>query len=214
MRPARGRDQSPGDEPVRVQFSLPSLWPGPPPTSQAPTGASSPWVHSSFSCTRPRYLTLHSWLEMTFSGATLRTELFPVPTAEGMGGREGGCGVVPRPVVRGPRPAPRTVLPLVSPQPAISHLVPGGTTYCSGGKQIRATRWFRVTGLRQKRGCSGPEAERPGPPHCPRLGTHLSSLSRSSWESEGPHTILATGTRCRPGSWGCGFWNMVPSHTS
>lgn len=31
------------------------------------------------------------------------------------------------------------LLPLDSPQPAISHLVPGGTTYCSGGRQIRAT---------------------------------------------------------------------------
>lgn len=31
------------------------------------------------------------------------------------------------------------LLPLDSPQPAISHMVPGGTTYCSGGRQIRAT---------------------------------------------------------------------------
>lgn len=42
------------------------------------------------------------------------------------------------------------LLPLVSPQPAISHLVPGGTTYRSGGRQIRATRWFRITGLEQE----------------------------------------------------------------
>jgi hypothetical protein len=42
------------------------------------------------------------------------------------------------------------LLPLVSPQPAISHLVPGGTTYRSGGRQIRATRWFRVTDLYQE----------------------------------------------------------------
>lgn len=41
-------------------------------------------------------------------------------------------------------------LPWVPPQPAISHLVPGGTTYCSGGRQMRATRWFRVTGLQQE----------------------------------------------------------------
>lgn len=46
------------------------------------------------------------------------------------------------------------------------------------------------------------------------LSTYLSSLRRTSWESEGPQTILATGICCRPGSSGCGFWNIVPNHTS
>lgn len=75
-----------GEEVVHFQLPMPSLgWPGALPlTSQAPTGANSPSVHISLSCTRPRCLTLHSWLEMTFSEATFRTALSPVPTVKGM----------------------------------------------------------------------------------------------------------------------------------
>lgn len=66
-------------------FSLPEALPL---TSQAPTGANSPSVHISLSRTRPRCLTLHSWLEMTLREAMFRTVSSPVPTAKRMG-REG-----------------------------------------------------------------------------------------------------------------------------
>lgn len=46
------------------------------------------------------------------------------------------------------------------------------------------------------------------------LSTYLSSLSRTSWEPAGPQTVLATGTFCRFASPGCGFWLIVPNHTS
>lgn len=50
--------------------------------------------------------------------------------------------------------------------------------------------------------------------HPLNTSTYLSSLSRTSWEPAGPHTALATGTLCRFASPGCGFWLIVPNHTS
>lgn len=50
--------------------------------------------------------------------------------------------------------------------------------------------------------------------HPLNLSTYLSSLSRTSWEPAGPHTVLATETLCRFASPGCGFWLIVPNHTS
>ena len=48
-------------------------------------------MHISLSRTRPRCLTLHSWLEMTFRRAMFRTVSSPVPTAKGVR-RRGSAG--------------------------------------------------------------------------------------------------------------------------
>ena len=80
-----------------------------------------------------------------------RTVSSPVPTVKGMSRRRGSAGGNQVGAYwPGEAHASAVLLPLVSPQPAISHLVPGGTTYRSGGRQIRATRWFRITGLERE----------------------------------------------------------------
>lgn len=151
---------------MQVQFSIPSLWPGPAThltgahRGQQPLGAHLVLLHA------PAVLDVALLVGDDVQRSHVEDRVVPCSYSGG-NGREGGRPW-DRTTPRGPRPTPRAVLPLVSPQPAISHLVPGGTTYCSGGKQIRATRWFRVTGLRQKRGRSGPAAERPGPTSLPQ----------------------------------------------